>query len=301
MPRKPLSTSASSSSRPRLPRQREPVNEHPRSRHSAHRRQPELEEVTANDAFDALDGAICGLTAISLTGATSPLVLTTAAALRCAVLQLDPAHPGGVFDVVVPSNRKPHTVRNLSGGAVTLCTAAGSGVAVVDGQVRLLYADGTEVVDLSPAAPAGVSTLDDLSGVDTGTALPVSGDGLRWTGRAWVPAARGMDAGVFIPDQPAVGSLAFKLVVVRAFTLPAGLAGSRGHESTTATTQADLDLRKNGSSNGTATFAAASATASFTLPSAASLAEGDRLELIAPTPQDATLADLTILLNGSLA
>ena len=32
-------------------------------------------EVTANDAFDALDQAICGLTAISLTGATSPLVL----------------------------------------------------------------------------------------------------------------------------------------------------------------------------------------------------------------------------------
>ena len=260
-------------------------------------------EVTANDAFDRLHEAICGLTAISLTGQTSPLVLATATALRCAVLQLDPAHPGGGFELVVPTNRKPYTVRNLSGGAVTLRTEAGAGVAVAvaDGQVRLLYADGTDVVDLSPAAAGGVEALDDLSDVDTATAPPGSGDGLRWNGTAWVPSARGLDVGAFVPDRPAAGALVFKLVVVRAFTLPAGLTGSRGHASVAATALADLDLRKNGSSIGTASFAAGSTTASFTLTSATSLAEGDRLELIAPSPQDATLADLTILLKGSLA
>lgn len=258
-------------------------------------------EVTANDAFDRLDGAICGLTAISLTGQTSPLVLATATALRCAVLQLDPAHPGGGFDILVPTNRKPYTVRNLSGGAVTLRTAAGAGVSVVDGQVRLLYADGTDVVDLSPAAVGGVEALDDLTDVDTATAPPGSGDGLRWNGTAWVPAARGLDVGVFVPDRPAAGALVFKLIVVRAFTLPAGLSGSRGHASVAATALATFELRKNGSAVGTASFAAGSTTASFTLAAGTSLAEGDRLELIAPTPQDATLADLTILLKGSLA
>ena len=258
-------------------------------------------EVTANDAFDRLDEAICGLTAISLTGQTSPLVLASATALRCAILQLDPSHPGGGFEVVVPVNRKPYTVRNLSGGAITLRMATGAGVVVSDGQVRLLYADGTDVVDLSPAAAGGVEALNDLSDVDTATAPPGSGDGLRWNGSAWVPATRGLDVGVFLPDRPAAGALVFKLVVVRAFTLPAGLTGARGHAGAAATSPADFDLRKNGSSIGTASFAAGNATASFTLASATSLAEGDRLELIAPTPQDATLADLTILLKGSLA
>ena len=258
-------------------------------------------EVTANDAFDRLDEALCGLTAISLTGQTSPLVLATATALRCAVLQLDPSNPGGSFDIVMPGNRKPYTVRNLSGGAVTVRTTAGSGVAVADGQVRLLYADGTDVVDLSPAAVGGVTALDDLSDVDTASAPPASGDGLRWNGTAWVPAARGLDVGVFVPDRPAAGVLVFKLVVVRAFTLPAGLTGSRGHAGSAATALAEFELRKNGSSIGTTQFAAGSATASFTLASATSLAEGDRLELVAPSPQDATLADLTILLKGSLA
>ncbi|MGD9507720.1 MAG: hypothetical protein AB7I59_02240 [Geminicoccaceae bacterium] len=258
-------------------------------------------EVTANDAFDRLDDAICGLTAISLTGQASPLVLASTTALRCAVLQLNPAHPGGGFEVVVPTNRKPYTVRNLSGGAITLRTAAGAGVAVADGRVRLLYADGTDVVDLSPAAVGGVEALDDLADVDTATAPPGSGDGLRWSGTAWVPAARGLDVGVFVPDRPTAGALVFKLVVVRAFTLPAGLTGSRGHASAAATAQADFDLRMNGSSIGSASFAAGSVTASFALASATSLAEGDRLELAAPSPQDATLADLTILLKGSLA
>ena len=150
-------------------------------------------------------------------------------------------------------------MRNLSGGAVTLRTAAGAGVAVADGQVRLLYADGTDVVDLSPAAVGGVEALDDLADVDTATAPPGSGDGLRWNGTAWVPSARGLDVGVFVPDRPAAGALVFKLVVVRAFTLPAGLTGSRGHAGAAATAQADFDLRKNGSSIGTASFAAGSA------------------------------------------
>jgi hypothetical protein len=82
-------------------------------------------EVTANDAFDRLDEALCGLTAISLTGQVSPLTLAPVTALRCAVLQLNPSHPGSGFEVVVPTNRKPYTVRNLSGGAITAPTMRG--------------------------------------------------------------------------------------------------------------------------------------------------------------------------------
>jgi hypothetical protein len=69
---------------------------------------------------------------------------------------------------------------------------------------------------------------------------------------------------------------------------------------TTATAQADLDLRHNGSSVCTVRFAGGSSVASFILASPLALAEGDRLELVAPDPEDTTLADLTILLKGSL-
>ena len=160
---------------------------------------------------------------------------------------VDPAHPGGSFDVVVPSNQKLYTVRNLSGGPVTLGTGGGTGVTVADGEVRLLYVDGIDVVDLSPAASGGVAALEDLSDVDRSTAPPASGDGLRWSGSLWVPASRGLDIGVFVPDRPDAGGLVIKLVVVRAFTLPAGLTGSRGHAGAAATAQADLDIRQNGS------------------------------------------------------
>jgi hypothetical protein len=258
-------------------------------------------EVTANDAFDRLDRALCGITVKPLTGLTSPHALTTAEALQAAVLQLAPTHPGGTFEVVVPTNRKLYAVRNLSGGTVTVRTPSGSGVAVPHNLTKLLYANGTDVVDLSPAPPGAVASLDDLTDVDTSTSPPATGDGLRWTGSLWVPATRGLDVGVFVPDRPAAGALVFKLVAVRAFSLPAGLTGSRGHASTAATAQSDFEVRHNGTAVGTVRFAAGSSTASFIMASPLALAEADRLELVAPTPQDATLADLTILLKGRLA
>ena len=258
-------------------------------------------EVTANDAFDRLDEAICGLTAISLTGQTSPLVLAPATALRCAVLQLDPEPSGRRLRGGGPTNRKPYTVRNLSGGAVTLRTAAGAGVAVADGQVRLLYADGTDVVDLSP------------------------GRGRRGRGAGRSRRRRHRDRPAGLRRRPALerhrlGAVSARARCRRVRSRPArgrgpGVQARRGarlHPAGRAHRLARPCQRrrhrpggfrsaKNGSSIGTASFAAGSATATFTLASATSLAEGDRLELIAPTPQDATLADLTILLKGSLA
>jgi hypothetical protein len=111
----------------------------------------------------------------------------------------------------------------------------------------------------------------------------------------------GLDVGVFVLDRPDAGALVMKVVVVRAFTLPAGLTGSQGHAGAAATAQADLDIRHNGSSAGAARYLAGSATATFILATAPSLAEGDRLELIAPSPRDTTLVDLSVLLKGSLA
>jgi hypothetical protein len=149
-------------------------------------------------------------------------------------------------------------------------------------------------------AAGGATALDALSNVDTATTPPVAGDGLRWSGSRWVPSARGLDVGVLVPDRPDAGALVFKLVVVRAITLPAELIGYRRHAGTAATTQADLELRHNGSAIGTVRFATASSVASFIMSSPLGLAEGDRLELIASAPQGATLADVAVLPRGCL-
>ena len=104
--------------------------------------------------------------------------------------------------------------------------------------------------------------------------------------------------GGFLPGVPAGSAVLFQYVASRPFALPAGLAASRGYAKTAATAQADFDLRKNGLSVGTASFAAAATTPSFTFGSAQGFAPGDRLEVVCPSTADATLADISLTLAG---
>jgi hypothetical protein len=76
------------------------------------------------------------------------------------------------------------------------------------------------------------------------------------------------------------------------------LVGSQGHVATAPTTEAELDLQKNGSSIGTITFAASSNSAAFTFPDEVTFAAGDRLAVIAPASPDPSLADIALTFNG---
>jgi hypothetical protein len=76
------------------------------------------------------------------------------------------------------------------------------------------------------------------------------------------------------------------------------LTGSSGYAGTTATGSATINIRKNGSNQGTVVFAAGTATPTFALASALSFAAGDRLELVGPASADATLADISVTLKG---
>ena len=80
---------------------------------------------------------------------------------------------------------------------------------------------------------------------------------------------------------------------------PADLSGSPGYARTAPTAQADLDLRKNGASIGTVTFAVAASTATFAFTSKVAFAAGDRLTVLAPGSQDASLADILITFKGT--
>ena len=107
------------------------------------------------------------------------------------------------------------------------------------------------------------------------------------------------DIGVYFPGQPEGGVILLQLVTSRAFTLPADLTDSQGYAGTAPTAQADLDIQMNGTSIGTITFAAAATVATFSFASEVAFAAGDRLTLLAPGSQDASLADVSITFKGT--
>ena len=107
------------------------------------------------------------------------------------------------------------------------------------------------------------------------------------------------DIGVYFPGQPEAGATLLQLVASRPFTLPADLTDSQGYAGAAPTAQADLDIQKNGASIGTITFAAAASTATFAFASEVAFAAGDRLTVLAPGSQDASLADISITFKGT--
>jgi len=79
---------------------------------------------------------------------------------------------------------------------------------------------------------------------------------------------------------------------------PSGLTGSQAKSKAASTGNVSFDIQKNGSSIGSVVFNVSS-TATFTFSSQQTFNAGDILELIAPTPQDGTLADVAITLKGA--
>lgn len=136
-----------------------------------------------------------------------------------------------------------------------------------------------------------------------GWLLTSQGDGaalFKYQSSAWVEI-NPYDIPCFKNGKPAASEIVCAMVFTRAVKLPASLTGSVWKAGTAATGSSAFDIRKNGSSIGTITFAAAGTTATFTFASAVSFASGDVLTILAPGTQDATLADLRGTLAGSLA
>lgn len=117
---------------------------------------------------------------------------------------------------------------------------------------------------------------------------------------AEIALANTYDVGVFVQDVAAAGETVLRFVAPRAFTLPASLTGSRASAATAATGEAVFSLKKAGVEFGTATFAASGTTATFAAASETSFAAGDVLTIVAPASADATLADISIVLNGTV-
>jgi hypothetical protein len=85
-----------------------------------------------------------------------------------------------------------------------------------------------------------------------------------------------------------------------AFTLPAGLTGSQALAKGAATALTLFDVQVNGASKGKIQWAAGATVATFVWATSVAVGVGDRIEIIAATPADATLADPTWTLRGAL-
>lgn len=102
----------------------------------------------------------------------------------------------------------------------------------------------------------------------------------------------------FIGGRPRPGGLLISYVAVHAFTLPAGLVGSRAIAGVAATGEVVLDLERNGIAFGTLTFDG-SATGVFEAEET-TFEPGDVFAIPPPSERDDTLADLSITITGDV-
>ena len=115
---------------------------------------------------------------------------------------------------------------------------------------------------------------------------------------AAVPAAI-YDVATTVNGLPVESEPMLSLLAPRAVTFVADMVGSYGRVRTASTAETVFDIQKNGVSVGSLTFSIGVEEGVFdTSAAAVALTAGDRLDIIAPPVQDATLAYLAITLVG---
>lgn len=165
-----------------------------------------------NDIFQQMEDAMTEKLSKAITGATT---LSDAEALRNMVFEFT-GTPGSAQNVVVPDNKKLYLCENsvTDGSVLTVKTSTGSGVALKEGVQKILYCDGTNVIEVGRDSRARVQWA-------FGDNTPTSADaGLTAVGGAFVGTAGNLGY-VAIRDGDIVGvSVCFQ---VTAQTTPGNL------------------------------------------------------------------------------
>lgn len=109
------------------------------------------------------------------------------------------------------------------------------------------------------------------------------------------------DVHAFYPGKPIASATVLRVPVARAVGFVANFVGSYGSSSVASTAIKAFDVKKNGVTIGTITFAAGATTATFTTAAGAaqSLVAGNVLTIVAPAVSDATLTDPGFVLAGT--
>lgn len=227
--------------------------------------------ITHNDAIDALEAASNAIFTNAAAGA-GPINLTENQATRNHVFKVSGGSAN--FNLVFPATinsvnaKRVFSVYNADTTySVTVKASSGTGSTVIvkPGETALVY---QSFEDMTPLA----------RGIVTG-----------------VP----YDIGAFIPDEPEDGGEVAKFVATRAIAFPDDFAGSVGHCATNPTSTAAFTIALNGSTIGSMSISTGGVFTFATTGGAVSMAAGDRLSFIAPSPQDATLTDVAFTLKGT--
>lgn len=112
-----------------------------------------------------------------------------------------------------------------------------------------------------------------------------------------VLTSQSYDILTYIEGKPASGSTSLFMIAPRSFQISTTVGSAFSRSEIASTGAASFDVRKNGISFGTISFAAAATTAVVSLTTTSFVA-GDNLTIIAPSPQDSTLANISISLPG---
>lgn len=113
--------------------------------------------------------------------------------------------------------------------------------------------------------------------------------------------SRAYDISSFYNGVPGNGEVIFKMRFPRRVTFPASFAGSKGVPVTTATNNANFDIKRNGVKVGTMQFGTGASTPNFSddLGGPITFAEDDVMDIQAPGSADATLANFGFTLVGT--
>jgi hypothetical protein len=215
---------------------------------------------------------------------------------------------GGAFNVLTYFEGPAHTSQiqtTISAGAQGPQGPPGPGVPIGGTAGQVLTKQSTTDYDTAWTAPAaGVSSFLALSDTDPTTYVGQAGKGVvvnvGETGLDFTTAlSASYDLGGTWAGTLPASQVLLRYPFPRSVSFPAGLTGSQASAAVAATASTVIDIRKNGASVGSMTFAAAGTTATFTMASAQTFAAGDVLSLHAPATPDSTLATVGWSLAGT--
>lgn len=116
----------------------------------------------------------------------------------------------------------------------------------------------------------------------------------------YAPLAQPYIVSAFFPGAPTASAVVFYVPIAVDTTFPDDFAGSFAKSKVAATASTAFDVKANGSSVGTITFAAGATSATFvTAGGAVVVTAGQTLEIVAPGTADASLANIGFALKGT--